>query len=173
MTTDYVGIAKNAAREFQAKRILALIDTAGELDSINDRRGCWRAREELRAVRDQLRSDFARQRGWLEAKTDFSLRQLRAGHAGRYTDRDHIEACAIDHPWIDHPEHFRWPTRPYRPAAIITHAYTSPDDLTQYAAEHDLGIEFLPWSWYYPGHCTAAALTRKSNVVPLRRREAA
>lgn len=123
----------------------------------------WR---EIYRLRAEAREQFARSRGWTLAQTSFSIDQLVAGRSGRHLPTDYDRHSL--YPWVDHPEYFRHPRPPYRPAAILTHAYCPAEEVQRWAAEHGLAAEVLAWSWYYPGYASAVLLTRpvpKSNVV--------
>ena len=103
-----------------------------------------------------VRKLFAASRGWIIAKHGFSLRQLLTATHGRSWYDYRGESW---HPEIDHPEFYRLPTRPWRPAAILSHSYAPQAQLLAFAAEHGLAAEFLDQSWYYPGATTAVVFT--------------
>lgn len=106
-----------------------------------------------------------RARGWITARTAFSLEQLAQTRAGRYFARDY-RAESLDRRAFDHAEFFRWPMRPFRPAGIVVHVYA--DDYTlceELAARHGLIFEPLPISWYYPGGTGAGVYTRAETPI--------
>jgi hypothetical protein len=43
--------------------------------------------------------------------------------------------------------------------AILTHSYATREQIEEFARRNALLVEYLPYSWYYPGGCTAALLT--------------
>ncbi|MDA8348206.1 MAG: hypothetical protein M0038_05285 [Pseudomonadota bacterium] len=104
-----------------------------------------------------VRRLFAASRGWTIGK-HFTIRMLRAGSPGRTRDDYRGESL---HPVIDHPEYFRLPVRPWRPAAILSHSYVPREQILTFAADRGLDAEFLESSWYYPGGTTAVVLTAK------------
>jgi len=136
--------------------------------------GGRRLRGDIIALRRDLIRDFASERHWIVARTEFSLGQLVEGRPGRNLDSDYWYTRLIindrhqyfGHDLIDHCEYFRQPKRPYRPAALLTHCYSTRETMAQEADTAGLNIEFLPWSWYYVDNCTAALLTRRV-AVPL------
>lgn len=138
-------------------RITRLEAQLHELRAMHEH-GYWRVREyvvatrELRRLREYLRSDLAASRGWTVASRPFSLRQLLAC-SNHSTVGD---SCEHHYPYIDHAEYFRHSNRPYRPAAILTHAYTDAKSICDFAAEQGVHCEIMPWSWYYPEKCTAS-----------------
>ena len=109
------------------------------------------------------RKTFAVSRGWIVAKHCFSLRQLLTATHGR-SWYDYRGECW--HPEIDHPEFYRLPTRPWRPAAILSHSYAPPAQLLSFAVENGLAVEFLDASWYYPGATTAVVFTAALAGTP-------
>jgi len=60
---------------------------------------------------------------------------------------------------MDHPEYFRVNRRPWLPAAIVSHEYSSFDLSSALASREGLTAELLPASWYWPGHCRAVLYT--------------
>ena len=50
------------------------------------------------------------------------------------------------------------------PVAILTHTYGPYENCEAFAREHDLNIERLAWSWYYPGSTIAALFTTKAVI---------
>jgi hypothetical protein len=143
-----------------AARILELLQSASLRDG--DRAARSAAWNEIYRIREAHREEFARSRGWICARTSFSVEQLREGRHGRFRVEDYGNQYQ---PIVDHAEHYRWPVRPFRPAAIVTHSYAPADAVVRWAAEHGLEAEVLPWSWYFPGHATAVVLARASNVI--------
>ena len=113
---------------------------------------------------------LANERHWIIASTDFSLLQLKEARPGRFYDEDlYYTRLLINgkheyfgHELIDHAEYFRLPDRPWRPSALLTHCYETPERMLKLATLAGFDIEFLPWSWYYVDSCTAALLTRKT-----------
>ena len=113
---------------------------------------------------------LANERHWIIASTDFSLLQLKEARPGRFYDEDlYYTRLLINgkheyfgHELIDHAEYFRLPDRPWRPSALLTHCYETPERMLKLATLAGFDIEFLPWSWYYVDNCTAALLTRKT-----------
>ena len=105
------------------------------------------------------RKTFAVSRGWTIGK-HFTLRMLRAGSPGRTRDDYRGESW---HPEIDHPEFYRLPRRPWRPAAILSHTYAPRAQIVTFAAENGLAVEFLDASWYYPGATTAVVFTARAK----------
>lgn len=95
---------------------------------------------------------FARARGWRVSKRFFTPEDLRDGRARRDQGNRHF-------PEIDHAECFFDGRR--RPIALLTHSYATWEMLVTFAEAQRLSIERLPVSWYYPGGCIAALLTRK------------
>jgi hypothetical protein len=143
-------------------RIEQLIVLSGKLGNDNGRLREYRqVREELLSLRESMCRSLAEERGWRVAKTDFSLRQLLAGHAGRYLSADYLGTR--HYPEIDHEECFRVPVRPYRPAAILTHSYAPQGEVLEFAERCGFDAEVLPWSWYYPSSCVAVLLTRRAG----------
>ena len=100
---------------------------------------------------------IARERGWIVAKRSFGIEALKRGTLTRRGE----EPGVMGHPELDHVAYFREAVRPYRPAAIITHAYCSADEVVACASRHGLKCEVLPWSWHFPVSCTAAILVRR------------
>ena len=123
------------------------------------------ARARWHAEKLAARARFAGARGWITARTAFSLEQLAQTRAGRYFARD-FRGEALDRRAFDHAEFFRWPARPFRPAGIVVHVYA--DDYTlceQLAARSGLTFEPLPISWYYPGGTGAGVYTRADSIA--------
>lgn len=115
---------------------------------------------EARRLKEQIDAAFADSRGWILAKSPFTLEALKRGA----TTRRDGDWGINEYPELDHVEYFREPARPYRPAGVITHAYTTPDAVIACARSHGLQCEVLPWSWHYPGACVAAVLTRRAGT---------
>lgn len=109
-------------------------------------------------ARNAFCTRLALDRGWSMAKTDFSLAQLVEGRAGSNGMSDYVRECDS---LIDHPEFFRHPHRPYRPAAILSHSYRPAEAVVAYAEANGASAEVLPWSWYYPGQCNAVLILKK------------
>lgn len=116
---------------------------------------------EMDGIQERFSRDLATTRGWTPARSHFTFDELATGRRREHGQfrRQLIEP---DHGLIDHPERFREPHRPFRPAAILTHSYSGgdPAPLLKLAASSGLAVEILPWSWYFPGACTAALFTR-------------
>jgi hypothetical protein len=139
-----------------AANILRLIQSMSRRTDHNSAQA-WQDRHALTQARERLRQDFAASRGWIMARTSFTAQRLAAGHNGSLRDESWSHRSAHV---IDHPECFREPTRPYRPAALITHTYGTAEEVHSYAQALGLIAETLAWSWYYPGQCAAVLLTR-------------
>jgi hypothetical protein len=124
-------------------RIEQLIGLSGDLgDDRALRHEYRRVRDELRTLRESMCRSLAEDRGWSVAKTRFNLRQLLAGHAGRYLSGDFLGMR--HYPEIDHEECFRVPVRPYRPAAILTHSYAPQGEVLEFAERCGLIPRFCP-----------------------------
>lgn len=122
------------------------------------------ARARWNAEKLAARAQFAGARGWITARTAFSLEQLARTRAGRYFARD-FRGEALDRRAFDHAEFFRWPTRPFRPAGIVVHVYADGYTLCgELAARYGLTFEPLPVSWYYPGGTGAGVYTRADSI---------
>ena len=117
------------------------------------------ALDDYNAHVDAVRKLFAASRGWTVGKHAFSLRQLlTATHSRSWYDY----RGESWYPAIDHAEYYRLPTRPWRPAAILSHSYAPSAEITKFAADNGLSVEFLDMpSWYYPGGTTAVLFTAK------------
>jgi hypothetical protein len=123
------------------------------------------ARARWNAERLAARAQFAGARGWITARTAFSIEQLAQRRAGRYFARDY-RAESLDRRAFDHAEFFRWPTRPFRPAGIVVHVYAEDYALCEeLAARHGLTFEPLPISWYYPGGAGAGVYHRAETPI--------
>lgn len=103
--------------------------------------------ERLRAAKS-----FAAARGWRVSKRFFAPEALRDGRTRRDQGNKHF-------PEIDHAQCFFDGRR--HPVALLTHSYAPWEKLVAFAEAQHLSIERLPVSWYYPGGCIAALLTRK------------
>lgn len=121
--------------------------------------------DELRETIQGLREQFAAERGWLVTAGHLKLAAECRGDAARHFAM--YRNAERFYPYIDHPDYFTWAKAPDHPAAILTHSYAKPAELADFARQHALECEFLEWSWYHPGRCTAALLMPASNVVPL------
>jgi hypothetical protein len=95
--------------------------------------------------------EFAAERGWNISSRWINPEYLRTGRGRRPQVNHHAGV-------IDHAQFF---IANRRPAAILTHSYKSWESLVAFATTQGLNIERLPYSWYYPGGCTAALLTPK------------
>lgn len=116
----------------------------------------WRQWMELG---QHLAKGFAKSRGWIWSKRRFeisTLLRLRPTISGSRHDVD-LQRW----PYIDHAQYFRQPTRPYKPAAILTHSYEPAENIELFATAFGLNYELLEYSWYYPRKCVAALLTPK------------
>jgi hypothetical protein len=60
-------------------------------------------------------------------------------------------------PALDHPEVVLCEKCP---VAVVSHSYATQKQIEQYVAANHLNAEFLWWSWYYPGGCTAVLFTK-------------
>ncbi|MGN6108966.1 MAG: hypothetical protein ACTHU0_27920 [Kofleriaceae bacterium] len=112
---------------------------------------------QILAITARLARDLASAKGWTVAQTAFSFRDLTAGKPSNH----HAVLAPVDEVLVDHAECFRARTRPYRPAAMLSHSYAR--DQTRHVAfarQHGLAVEFLPWSWYEPDLCLAALYVR-------------
>ncbi|HLQ85596.1 MAG TPA: hypothetical protein VK110_05535 [Salinisphaeraceae bacterium] len=116
----------------------------------------------LREAWLELQKQFAAKRGWRVAGRPFSTAQLLEGRHNR-NDADYCGISGL--PYMDHCEYYRLPQRPYRPAAIVTHSYSTPGDIRAYANSNGFCCEFLPWSWYCPGETVAAVITAKNSAT--------
>lgn len=118
-------------------------------------------------LKRKMDSALARERGWIVARQSFGIAALKRATLNR---RD--EATGItEYPELDHVVYFREAVRPYRPAAVITHAYCPAGEVIACANAHGLMCEVLPWSWHFPGSCVAAILTRRTGtatIIPFR-----
>ena len=128
-----------AIRQAMAERTLAYRATNFKRDvPVAERREILRRSRETSAALDSLqraaRQAFAAARGW------------------RLSERKRMSA----YPVIDHAEVYN---KNGRTVAVVTHSYAPRKDILAYAARHGLKTEFLSWSWYYPGKCTAVVLT--------------
>lgn len=135
----------------------------------------------------RLRDRLAAARGWKVAERRFTFDELATGRRASVDGSDYsFDAAVIEsggsgiierrvpdmrdlHGLLDHEEHFRAPRAQYaragEPAGILTHSYRD-DDLTPFVALADragLTVEFLPWSWYFPGYCVTALFTRPAT----------
>jgi hypothetical protein len=136
-----------------------------ELRSDPDRRRAVRVEnrqltDELDGIQHRLRDEFMAVRGWRTARSRFGFDELATGRRPEHGPfrRQLIQP---DFRLINHPERFREPQRPFRPVAILTHSSnTNRHPFNELAAATGLTVEFLPWSWYYPGSCIAALFTR-------------
>ena len=123
------------------------------------------ARARWNAEKLAARAQFAGARGWITARTAFSLEQLARTRAGRYFARDY-RAESLDRRAFDHAEFFRWPMRPFRPAGIVVHVYVDSFTLCEeLAARHGLMFEPLPVSWYYPGGAGGGVYYRAETPI--------
>lgn len=158
--------SSNAARDASVRRERARRALAPGISSRHD--PIYRAADrEYRIALDVYNRDvavartlFAESRGWIVGKHGFSLRQLLTATHGRSWYDYRGESW---HPEIDHPEFYRLPRRPWRPAAILSHSYAPPAQIVTFAAEHGLAVEFLDASWYYPGATTAVVFTARAK----------
>lgn len=112
-----------------------------------------------------LRARFAQLNGWAVAKGRFSVDDLRDGRirAGAWW-----EIASSDHDALDHVEHYRDRKAPHRPAAIVSHIYSSPGAAEAFAKEHRLeahvaGSRMV--SWYYPGGTWMVVYVRPGTAV--------
>jgi len=136
------------------ERLTALHDEIRRTDAdLRRSRHLW---TEAFAIRAELRRALARARGWTVARREFCFEELVTGRRSQRPD------WRWRYPEIDHPDQFRLPVRPYVAAAVLSHSYASRDALLEFARSHGLRVELLPWSWYWPGACTAALFTRCS-----------
>ncbi len=112
--------------------------------------------QELLEAQMEARNTLAEERGWIVARTGFSLEQLRRRQAGRYRMQDYSPTDRS--PFIDHPECYRESARPWRPAGLVTHAYLPGHEVVAYVEAAGLQAEVLPWSWYWPRRCSAVLI---------------
>ncbi|HWG75803.1 MAG TPA: hypothetical protein VN660_03320 [Steroidobacteraceae bacterium] len=117
-----------------------------------------RAVQAVNDERSRLREAFARAHGWRISLSGFSVDQLRTGRtARRWNEFSYYRGV------IDHPDYFRTPGKPSRPAAIITHTYASLDDCIEFTAGESITAKLLPESWYYPGGTIAVLFTKNER----------
>jgi hypothetical protein len=101
---------------------------------------------------------FAQSRGWRVNNSGFYTNQL---IAGRMLWEPHDVDGSSD--VIDHRECFMLNRKP---VAILSHTYGPWERCVVFALRHDLILERLPYSWYYPGRATAALFTRATEPDP-------
>lgn len=99
------------------------------------------ALDQTNSLQTECRDAFARSRGW----------------------RLNKKAWLIDYPCVDHAEFFDSPDK--KRVGLVTHSYASKERLAEYAADHNLIAELLPFSWYSPGGCLAVVFTLKPNAT--------
>jgi hypothetical protein len=132
-----------------------------------------RAQYRQEEIRQKLDREFASSRGWTYSTAShphgkpFSFKKLAdksklvlidrvRGFAPRYRVPEPGWPSG-DHRLVDHPTYFKLNTRPYQPVAILAHSYDmNRANHEAYAESIGIRVEFLPWSWYYPGRCLAA-----------------
>jgi len=122
--------------------------------------------DELQKLQDAECALFAVSRGWRIGSRQIHVGQLIAGSMNYDHLRfGHRDAEDKDHV-IDHAEYFmRSPPGKTSqqscryPAAILSHTYGDWEPCVEFAQRYGLGLERLPYSWYYPGHCIAALFT--------------
>jgi len=121
------------------------------------------ALERLNILREKARNEFAASRELIVAKKAFGLDQLRRG-----SNVPLAHECPYPQSMgeIDHPDFFREPRSPFRPAAILSHIGSGfpQSSLQQFAAQHGLQFELLPFSWYCPTY-TAALFRRHDDEL--------
>jgi hypothetical protein len=113
----------------------------------------WRQWQELGEV---LAKDLAIDRGWRYSASSFDMSRLLGM---RQKDMGRHDVDSMRTKYIDHAQFFRHPTKPYKPAAVLTHSYEPAENVELYAAAFGFDCEFLEYSWYYPRKCVAALLT--------------
>lgn len=128
-----------------------------------ERRQAFDRRESNRLIklRDDCVKEFARLNGWKVAGTSFGIKQLQRQSPGvrrgeKYWVGNHPEG-------LDHPEYFK---DGRKPAAIITHTYAPLEQIRELARAHQLNMQVLAVSWYYPGRATAVVLTPMDATGP-------
>lgn len=115
-------------------------------------------RQEIERIRAGLHRFVATEHGWTVGQKPFDLSELTHGRRRRQ-----VSIGASHFPEIDHPDYFREPVRPFRPAAVLSHSYAPKEKIVAFAHVHGLCVEFLPWPWYLPGGCNAALLTKRDQ----------
>jgi hypothetical protein len=118
----------------------ALDATAPGRERMAARQRCRLAAAALDELKRAAQRAFAKPRGWNLSRTKWTM----------------------DHPVVDHAEVY---LSHRRTVAVLTHSYATREQIEGYAAEHGLAVEYLPWSWYYPGGCIAAVLTPGAIVL--------
>jgi len=116
-------------------------------------------------IRRRLVNELAARRGWSVAGRHFSVDQLRHARPGKDRSKLSDSIGDFEHPYLDHLEWFRQPHKPYRPAAMLSHSYAEPDDIEAWCRSHGFAYEFLPWSWYFPGRCSAFLIARDYETL--------
>jgi hypothetical protein len=133
--------------------------------------GAW---EHLHTLQEIERDTFAASRGWRVYKGSqghIFTDQLIAGsmtYGGYGYPRDVDGSTRI----IDHRECFvRCPPGKTShqscryPVAILSHTYGDWEPCVEFARNHNLSVERLPYSWYYPGQCIAALFITKAELT--------
>ena len=152
----------NSPNDFEQRQLVRRIQSA--------QRAAW---EHLYTLQEIERDKFAASRGWRVYKRDYIYTdQLIAGHmtyGGYGYPRDVDGSSRI----IDHRECFvRCPPGKTShqscryPAAILSHTYGDWEPCVEFARRHNLDLERLPYSWYYPGQCIAALFITKAELTP-------
>ena len=121
------------------------------------------AQAALSDAQRRIVAEFSHEQGWQIARHIFSTAQLAQGRPGRNFPGDY---AGYDGRAIDHPDFFRLPTRPFRPAGIVVHVYLPDFEICHaYAQEWGILFEPLPWSWYYPDGTNAGVFRHIANNI--------
>jgi len=120
-----------------------------------------KAYEALLNMQQQARTEFlqGRPKGWQFAPQREDGQTLYSERLLKQVARAGLEA--MDYPVLDHTEVILCDGRP---VAIVSHSYAKPEEIEQYAAAHHLNADFLWWSWYFPGRCTAVIFTKEEAL---------
>jgi hypothetical protein len=145
-----------------AERILAL---NGELGISKGYRQISELQRQLHDLTEQLAAEYGRRRGWLPAKSRFTLEALRdrKQHSYRcYPNQDEPFPSFFDHCYF-----YRMPDR--TAAAIVAHPYSADfPRISAWAAEHGLRAEMpadFP-SWHFPGRTVLLVFTPLKEHAP-------
>ena len=149
--SDYVRQRRREALTPQYAEIQRLLDAMHSACNVEQavrtpatRHTARAAQDELIAARETMRDKFAAQHGWIYSERGFTNDQLRRGSTqARRGDCWH--ACPMDH-----REYFRLAKRPWRPAAIVSHEYSSFEYSQALATKYGITATMLPASWYSP-----------------------
>ena len=116
----------------------------------------------LYSTQQQARAEFlqGRPKGWEFAPQRGDGQTLFTGKLLKQLPQAGLPPWA-DLPCVDHTEAIICDRQP---VALVSHSYASREEIEQYATANHLNAEFLWWSWYYPGGCTAVLFTKGEAV---------